>query len=378
MAFEFSREDNFNEAVIKVVGVGGAGNNAVNRMIEANVQGVQFYAVNTDNQDLNHSLAEYKLKIGEKTTQGLGAGANPELGEKSAEENIEQIREMLSGADLVFITAGMGGGTGTGASHVIARAAREMDLLVVGVVTKPFSFEGKVRKTNAELGIELLKEHVDALVVIPNDKLMQLASKGTTFKEALRMADEVLLMGVKGITDLISTPALINLDFADFKAIVKNAGLAHMGMGSAKGEDKSQVAAQNAIKSPLLETDITGATGVLINITGGENLTLFEISDIAEIVRAEAHPDANIIFGAAFDKDMDDEIRVTVVATGFDASEKPEAAPAAAEVKQEKLFTAAAEMAEKAAPAPAPVVEDGKSASDEDPFDSIFKIFNSK
>ncbi|MBE6038106.1 MAG: cell division protein FtsZ [Anaerofustis stercorihominis] len=317
MAFEFLTEDNLNEAVIKVVGVGGAGNNAVNRMIESHMEGVEFYAVNTDNQDLNNSLAEYKLKIGEKTTKGLGAGSNPEMGQKSAEENEEQIRELLSGADLVFITAGMGGGTGTGASHVIARIAREMDLLVVGVVTKPFSYEGKVRRTNAELGIELLKQHVDALVVIPNDKLMQMATETTTFKEALKMADEVLLKGVKGITDLISTSAYINLDFADVRTIVKDAGLAHMGMGEASGKDKFEEAAVLAIKSPLLETDITGATGVLINITGGENLTLFGVSKVAEIVRAEAHPDANIIFGACIDPTMEDDVKVTVIATGF-------------------------------------------------------------
>ncbi len=365
MAFEFLTEDNFNEAVIKVVGVGGAGNNAVNRMIESNMQGVQFYAVNTDNQDINNSLAEYKLKIGEKTTQGLGAGSNPEMGEKSAEENIEQIREMLSGADLVFITAGMGGGTGTGASHVIARAAREMDLLVVGVVTKPFTFEGKVRKTNAELGIQLLKEHVDALVVIPNDKLMQMASQSTTFKEALKMADEVLLMGVKGITDLISTPALINLDFADVKTIVKDAGLAHMGMGSSKGDSKSTEAAQQAIKSPLLETDITGATGVLINITGGENLTLFEITDIADIVRAEAHPDANIIFGACIDPSIEDEIKVTVIATGFqedktnlrtNSNQKP-AAPTSSKGGVNRVQTEKADQDKKPAAKPKNVWE---------------------
>lgn len=317
MSYEFLTAQNLCEANIKVVGVGGAGNNAVNRMIETNLQGVSFYAVNTDSMALSMSLAENKLQIGEKTTHGLGAGANPEIGEKSAEENSDDIKDILVGADMVFITAGMGGGTGTGASHVIARIAREMGLLVVGVVTRPFGFEGKVRRVNADLGIQLIKDYVDALVVIPNDKLLEIASQSTTFKESLKMADDVLLMGVKGITDLISTPALINLDFADVKTIIKDAGLAHMGMGEAKGDSKASEAASLAIKSPLLETSIDGATGVLINITGGEQLTLFEIEKIAEVVRTEAHPEANIIFGACIDPSIDDEVKVTVIATGF-------------------------------------------------------------
>ncbi|MCL1803114.1 MAG: cell division protein FtsZ [Eubacteriaceae bacterium] len=317
MTYELVSNKPVGTANIKVVGVGGAGNNAVNRMIESGLQGVSFFVVNTDSQALNLSQAENKLQIGVQTTGGLGAGANPEIGGKSAEENIEDIQQMLEGADLVFITAGMGGGTGTGASHVIARVARDLGLLVVGVVTRPFNFEGKVRKINADLGIQLIREYVDALVVIPNDRLLQMANQTTTFNEALKMADEVLLMGVKGITDLIATPALINLDFADVKTIISNAGLAHMGMGIGSGDEKAVSAATIAIQSPLLETNIDGATNLLINITGGEQLTLFEIEKIAEIVRQEAHLEANIIFGACIDPTLENEIKVTVLATGF-------------------------------------------------------------
>ena len=320
MPYQFETEQDICSANIKVFGVGGGGNNAVNRMIESGLRGVSFYSVNTDNQALALSLAETKIQIGQAITQGLGAGASPEVGQKSAEESIDEIKESLKGADLVFITAGMGGGTGTGASHVIAQVAKEMGLLVIGVVTRPFTFEGRVRMMNANLGIELIQKYVDALVVIPNDRLLQMANPNTTFKEALVMADNVLLMGVKGITDLIATPALINLDFADVKTIIKDAGLAHMGMGHAHGDEKAEEAAREAIQSPLLETDIDGATGVLINITGGENLTLFEIQKIAEIVREEAHPDANIIFGSCINSEFEDEIKVTVIATGFSST----------------------------------------------------------
>lgn len=322
MPYEFDTTQNLCSANIKVIGVGGGGNNAINRMIENGLRGITFYAINTDSQVLAVSLAENKLQIGEKTTKGLGAGANPELGERSADENQEDIKALLQGADLVFITAGMGGGTGTGASHVIAKIAKDMGLLVIGVVTRPFSFEGKVRKINSDLGIQLIKDFVDALVVIPNDRLLQMANQNTTFKEAFKMADDVLLMGVKGITDLIATPGLINLDFSDVKTIIKDAGMAHMGMGFGTGTDKAIDAAKQAIQSPLLETSIDGATGVLINIMGGEQLTLFEIEKIAEIVRQEAHPDANIIFGACIDPNLDEEIKVTVIATGFN-SNKP-------------------------------------------------------
>ncbi|NLW70432.1 MAG: cell division protein FtsZ [Eubacteriaceae bacterium] len=316
MPYEFDTTQEA-QATIKVFGVGGGGNNAVNRMIESGLQGVLFYSINTDNQALAVSLAENKIQIGQTTTKGLGAGANPEQGEKAAEENGEEIKKSLQGADLVFITAGMGGGTGTGASHVIAKIAKEMGILVIGVVTRPFHFEGKVRKINSDLGIRLLKEYVDALVVIPNDRLLQVANNNTTFRDAFRMADEVLLMGVKGITDLISTPGLINLDFADVKTIIKDAGLAHMGMGIGSGADKATDAAKQAIESPLLETSIQGATGVLLNITGGEQLTLFEVEKIATVIREEAHPDANMIFGACTDPNLDDMIKVTVIATGF-------------------------------------------------------------
>lgn len=322
MPYEFESPQITSKANIKVIGVGGGGNNAVNRMIENGLSGVSFYAVNTDSQVLLASLSDNKIQIGEKTTKGLGAGANPEVGERSAEESSEEIRSALEGADLVFVTAGMGGGTGTGASHIIAKIAKDMGLLVIGVVTRPFSFEGKVRKSNSDLGIQLIKDYVDALVVIPNDRLLQVANQNTTFKEAFRMADDVLLMGVKGITDLIATPGLINLDFADVKTIIKDAGMAHMGMGSGSGADKAVEAAKQAIQSPLLETSIDGATGVLLNITGGEQLTLFEIEKIAEVIRQEAHPDANMIIGAYIDSELDDVIKVTVIATGFSSDKK--------------------------------------------------------
>lgn len=304
-------------AQIKVIGIGGGGNNAVNRMIESGLKGVKFIAVNTDNQALALTLAEDKIQIGEKTTHGLGAGANPEVGQKSAEESRESLLNVIEGTDLLFVTAGMGGGTGTGAAPVVAKIAREMGILTVGVVTKPFSFEGKVRKRNAELGIELLKENVDALVTIPNDRLLQLADKTTSLRDAFKMADNVLLQGVKGISDLIAIPGLVSLDFADVKTIMKDTGLAHMGVGRASGENKAVEAAKQAIHSPLLETQIDGATGVLINITGGLDLTLFEVDQAAEIAREAADPDANVIFGAAIDESMEDEIKITIIATGF-------------------------------------------------------------
>lgn len=304
-------------AKIKVIGVGGGGNNAVNRMIESGLQGVSFAVVNTDNQALNLALAEEKIQIGEKATHGLGAGANPEVGQKSAEESEETLAEAIKGTDLLFVTCGMGGGTGTGAAPVVARIAKSLGILTVGVVTKPFSFEGRVRANNAVLGTELLAQHVDALVTIPNDRLLQLADKTTTLKDAFKMADNVLLQGVRGISDLIAVPGLVSLDFADVKTIMKDTGLAHMGVGSAKGENKAAEAAKQAIHSPLLETTIDGATGVLLNITGGMDLTLFEVDQAAEIAREAADPEANVIFGAAIDESMKDEIKITVIATGF-------------------------------------------------------------
>ncbi|MCF6466515.1 cell division protein FtsZ [Clostridium sp. Cult2] len=305
-------------AKIKVVGVGGGGNNAVNRMIDCGVRGIDFIAVNTDRQALYSSRAEHKLQIGEKLTRGLGAGANPEIGMKAAEENRNEITEALKGADMIFITAGMGGGTGTGATPIIAEVAKELGILTVGVVTKPFTFEGRRRLIHAEKGIEELKTKVDTLVTIPNDRLLQVAEKKTTMVQAFLMADEVLKQGIQGISDLIAVPNLINLDFADVKTIMYNRGIAHMGIGKASGENRSVEAAKQAIKSPLLETSIDGAKAVLLNITGGEDLGLFEVNEAADLIRQAVDQDANIIFGAGVDETLKDEIKITVIATGFD------------------------------------------------------------
>ncbi len=305
-------------AKIKVLGVGGGGNNAVNRMIDCGVRGIEFIAVNTDRQALYSSRAENKLQIGEKLTKGLGAGANPEIGMKAAEENRNEIVEVLKGADMVFITAGMGGGTGTGAAPIVAEAARELGILTVGVVTKPFTFEGRRRAIQAEKGIEELKNKVDTLVTIPNDRLLQVAEKKTTMVEAFAMADEVLKQGIQGISDLIAVPNLINLDFADVKTIMENQGIAHMGIGKASGENRAIEAAKQAIKSPLLETSIDGAKAVLLNITGGEDLGLFEVNEAADLIRQSVDQDANIIFGAGIDESLKEEIKITVIATGFD------------------------------------------------------------
>ena len=309
-------------ATIKVIGVGGAGNNAVNRMIEAGIKGVEFIAVNTDRQALQKSKAGTKIQIGEKVTRGLGAGANPDIGAQSAEENKSEIAETLRGADMVFVTAGMGGGTGTGAAPIVAQAAKEMGILTIGVVTKPFTFEGKKRLSQAERGIESLKGKVDSLVVIPNDKLLQIIDRKTSIIEAFKMADDILRQGVQGISDLIAIPGLVNLDFADVKTIMLNTGMAHMGIGRASGENRAEDAAKQAVQSPLLETSIEGARGVIINITGGENLGLHEVNTAAELVQRSVDPEANIIFGTVTDPDMGDEIQITVIATGF---EKPEA-----------------------------------------------------
>lgn len=305
-------------AKIKVVGVGGGGNNAVNRMIECGVRGIDFIAINTDRQALNSSRAELKLQIGEKLTKGLGAGSNPEIGMKAAEESRNEITEVLKGADMVFITAGMGGGTGTGAAPIIAETAKELGILTVGVVTKPFTFEGRRRQMHAEKGIEELKEKVDTLVTIPNDRLLQVAEKKTTMVQAFLMADEVLKQGIQGISDLIAVPSLINLDFADVKTIMYNRGIAHMGIGIASGENRAIDAAKLAIKSPLLETSIDGAKAVLLNITGGDDLGLFEINEAADLIRQSVDEDAIIIFGAGIDESLKDEIKITVIATGFD------------------------------------------------------------
>lgn len=305
-------------AKIKVIGVGGGGSNAVNRMIEFGVRGVEFITANTDAQALQLTKAEQKLQLGEKLTRGLGAGGNPEIGKKAAEESREMIQNALRGADMVFVTAGMGGGTGTGAAPVIASIAKECGALTVGVVTRPFTFEGRKRAMQAEMGIETLKENVDTLIVIPNDRLLEIVDKKTPMMEAFREADNVLRQAVQGISDLIAVPGLINLDFADVKTIMTERGSALMGIGVASGENRAAEAARKAIMSPLLETSINGARGIIINITGGSNLSLYEVNEAAEIVIAASDPDVNMIFGASIDDSLKDEIKVTVIATGFD------------------------------------------------------------
>ena len=309
-------------ATIKVIGVGGAGNNAVNRMIEAGIRNVEFIAVNTDRQTLNESKAGSKIQIGEKLTRGLGAGANPDIGAQAAEESRAEIAEVLKGADMVFVTAGMGGGTGTGAAPVVASTAKEMGILTIGVVTKPFTFEGKKRLAQAERGIASLKGKVDTLVVIPNDKLLQVIDRKTSMVEAFRMADDVLRQGVQGISDLISVAGVINLDFADVRTIMLNQGMAHMGIGAASGENRAEDAAKQAIQSPLLETSIEGARGIIINITGGSDMGLHEANTAAELVQRSADPEANIIFGTVIDDSMGDELQITVIATGFEKEEE--------------------------------------------------------
>ena len=324
---EIMTNDQESSAKIIVVGVGGAGNNAVNRMIDENIGGVEFIGINTDSQALTLCKAPTAIQIGEKLTKGLGAGAQPEIGEKAAEENVEELTQAIKGADMVFVTCGMGGGTGTGAAPVVAKISKDMGILTVGVVTKPFKFEARTRMANAESGIEKLKENVDTLIVIPNDKLLEIVDRRTTMPEALKKADEVLQQAVQGITDLINVPGLINLDFADVTAVMKDAGYAHMGIGRASGKDKAKVAASNAISSPLLETAIDGAKGVIINITSSPDISLEEINIASTMIAEQADEDANIIWGAAFNDQMEDEISVTVIATGFpttaDAAFKP-------------------------------------------------------
>jgi cell division protein FtsZ len=309
-------------AQIKVIGCGGGGNNAVNRMIIEGLKNVEFIAINTDKQALMLSQASQKIQIGEKLTKGLGAGANPEIGQKAAEESKDEISQAIKGADMVFITAGMGGGTGTGAAPVIAETAKSMGILTVGVVTKPFPFEGRKRMIHAEMGINNLKDRVDTLVTIPNERLLSIVDKKTTLMDSFKLADDVLKQGVQGISDLITIPGLVNLDFADVRTIMIDKGLAHMGVGKGNGDNRAQDAAKQAISSPLLETSIVGATGVLLNITGGADLGLLEINEAAEIVQDAADPDANIIFGAVIDEEIKDEIRITVIATGFEEKAK--------------------------------------------------------
>ncbi len=309
-------------AQLKVVGVGGAGDNAVDRMIAAGLTGVEYIAINTDRQALQRSKANKKLQIGDKITKGLGAGANPEIGKKAAEESRDDIMDQLRGADMVFVTAGMGGGTGTGAAPVVAEVAKDMGILTVGVVTYPFLFEGRARSANADRGIQELKEEVDSLIVIPNDKLLQVVGKGTSMTEAFRQADEVLRQGVSGISELITRSNTINLDFADVRTIMKDKGIAHMGIGIGTGENRAIDAAKHAIASPLLETTISGATGVLLSIMGDASLSLNEINEAAYLVHEAVSPEANIIFGAGIDESLDDEVRITIIATGFEKEER--------------------------------------------------------
>ena len=318
------RSDSENFALIRVIGVGGGGSNAVNRMIRAELMGVEFIAVNTDAQALLQSDAPHKIRVGDKITRGLGAGGDPTIGQRAAEEDAEKIYEALKDSDMVFITAGMGGGTGSGGAPVIAEIARDLGALTIGVVTKPFSFEGARRRLNAERSIEGLKDKVDTLITIPNDRLKDVVQKDTAITDAFRVVDDVLRQGVQGISDLITVPGLINLDFADVRAVMKDAGSALMGIGRASGENRASAAAREAIASPLLEVNIAGAQGVLFNITGGSNLSLFEVDEAAEIIKETADPEANIIFGTVIDERMGDDISITVIATGFDSSRKRE------------------------------------------------------
>ena len=400
---------------IKVIGVGGGGNNAVNRMVTSGLQGVEFIAINTDKQALNRSEASVKIQVGTKLTKGQGAGSRPEIGRKAAEESREDINKALEGADMVFITAGMGGGTGTGGAPVVAQIAREMGILTVGVVTRPFGFEGKKRMEQANAGIDQLKENVDSLIVIPNERLKYVSDQKISFKNAFEIADNVLHQAVASISELITVPGLINLDFADVTSIMKGAGFAHMGVGSAAGKDKAEEAAKMAIQSPLLESSINGAHGVILSVIGSEDIELDEIEQAASMIQAAAHPDAHIIFGASISEDADDEIRVVVIATGFDnppATKQQQdrsamfsnakrtaqtfAAPAQQFSAPAQQFSAPAQQfaapaqsfsaspvapmqPQQAQPSQAQAsVADGQSLDEDDPFADIMKIFSSK
>ena len=414
MGFEF--EMDYDSVVnIKVIGVGGGGNNAVNRMVTSGLQGVEFIAINTDKQALNRSEASVKIQVGTKLTKGQGAGSRPEIGRKAAEESREDINKALEGADMVFITAGMGGGTGTGGAPVVAQIAREMGILTVGVVTRPFGFEGKKRMEQANAGIDQLKENVDSLIVIPNERLKYVSDQKISFKNAFEIADNVLHQAVASISELITVPGLINLDFADVTSIMKGAGFAHMGVGSAAGKDKAEEAAKMAIQSPLLESSINGAHGVILSVIGSEDFELDEIEQAASMIQAAAHPDAHIIFGASISEDADDEIRVVVIATGFDnppATKQQQdrsamfsnakrtaqtfAAPAQQFSAPAQQFSAPAQQfaapaqsfsaspvasmqPQQAQPSQAQAsVADGQSLDEDDPFADIMKIFSSK
>ncbi len=365
---------------IRVIGVGGGGNNAVNRMISKNIRGVDFVSVNTDRQALRRSDAATQIVIGEKITKGFGAGANPMIGARAAEESMEEIKQVLAGADMVFVTAGMGGGTGTGAAPIVARAAKEMGILTVGIVTKPFAFEGKRRMTQAESGIAELSQYVDSLVVIPNERLKQISDTRITLSNAFEMADDVLRRGVQSISELINVPSFINLDFADVTSVMADAGYAHMGVGAANGKDKAELAAQAAISSPLLETSMGGATGIVISITASPDIGLEDIDLACTMIANEASEDASVIWGVAFDNELEDEMRVTIIATGFTKKEEDDnrtitvtARAAAEEQKAEEVATPAVKPA---AVKPAPKkVESSGGGFDDDEFDDMMSIF---
>lgn len=365
---------------IKVIGVGGGGNNAVNRMIAAGIGGVEFIAVNTDKVVLLNSAAQQKIPIGEKMTKGHGAGANPDVGARAAEESIDEITAAVEGADMVFITAGMGGGTGTGAAPIIAKVAKDMGILTVGIVTKPFAFEGKRRMDQAESGITKLAENVDSLIIIPNERLKQVSDTRITLANAFEIADDVLRRGVSSIVELVNGTGIINLDFADISAIMKDAGFAHMGVGGAKGKDKAEMAARAAISSPLLETSITGARGIIINITASPDIGLDDVITAATLISNETHADANVIWGAAFNNSLEDEMRIIVIATGFEGSIRSGAKTAQAPKAQQPVAPAAApapkaepKVEEKPVPEVKPAVEDDSGISD-DEFAQIMKI----
>ena len=385
----FEHDDTLESGVsIRVIGVGGGGNNAVNRMISTNIRGVDFIAINTDRQAIRRSDAPTQLVIGEKITKGFGAGANPAIGARAAEESNEDIKQALSGADMVFVTAGMGGGTGTGAAPVVARVAKEMGILTVGIVTKPFAFEGKRRMDQAMEGISELGQYVDSLVIIPNERLKQVSDTRITLANAFEIADDVLRRGVQSISELINVPSFINLDFADVTSVMADAGYAHMGVGSANGKDKAEQAAKAAISSPLLETTMKGATGILISITASSDVGLEDIDLASTLIANEASPDANVIWGVAFDNDLDDEMRITIIATGF--NKKPEdddrTVTVTAEQNAPKMSEAAAPAQQvKPEPAPAPKAPErpratsgkGSDISESD-FEDIMSIFRKK
>ena len=381
MPFEI---DNENDVVqIKVVGVGGGGGNAIDRMIESGIKGVDFIAINTDQQALNRSMATEKVTIGDNSTKGKGAGAKPEMGSKAASESREKIAEQLKGADMVFITAGMGGGTGTGAAPIVAEVARDLGVLTVGIVTKPFKFEGRRRMEQAEKGIEALCQHVDSLVIIPNERLHLISKEKLTLLNAFKAADDILRQGVQSISDLIKNPGIVNLDFADINSVMKDAGYAHMGVGRASGEDKARQAAERAISSPLLETSISGAMGVIINITSSPDIGLEEITIASEMIADMVHPDANIIWGTAFDESMEDEMSVTVIATGFspEARALSAAAKAAETEKKQNDDLDLPLFGQANTTAPATRVDSQRKAApldEDDPYTDIMAIFGNK